>query len=248
MRARWPLVLLCALHATALSLTTADRFAGPPGRMDAFGALYPVIHLEVLIFFVGSTLFLVAAMRERSERRHRQAAGTDELTGLLNRRGFYDLADRMLDRARIDGTSCTAIVFDLDAFKAMNDAHGHAFGDRALRLFAETANAVLRPQDLIGRIGGEEFAVLLPGSDIDTGRAIGDRVREAYSEASRSLGDGAIVGTLSGGVAMLDDGENLEALLGRADRALYRAKQAGRDRIECEPGRRRSGLRVVRIA
>jgi diguanylate cyclase (GGDEF)-like protein len=247
LRARLPLAILCTLHAIALSLTATDRFAGPPGSMARWGDLYGLIHLEALVFLVGSTLFLVAAMRERSEHRHRHAAHTDDLTRLLNRRGFVGLAGRMLERARVDGTCCTAIVFDLDSFKAMNDAHGHAFGDRALRLFADTANAVLRPQDLIGRIGGEEFAVLLPGSDVEAGRVIGDRVREAYAEASRGLGRGAIVCTLSGGVAALEDGESLDALLGRADRALYRAKQAGRDRIECEPSRPPS-LRVVRSA
>src|SRR5262249_27997165 len=121
--------------------------------------------------------------------------------------------------------------FDLDHFKTINDNHGHAAGDYILKSFAETALAGLRPGDLMGRLGGEEFAVILPGADAGTAYQVAERVRCSHATAAA----GGIASTVSGGVADAIANSSLEATLEAADRALYRAKAEGRNRVAHMP-------------
>lgn len=173
----------------------------------------------------------IVAMREDIIR----LAGTDALTGVANRRSFFERAEEMLANARRTGGPVATLLIDIDYFKKINDLYGHAAGDQALRRFSETANAQLRPLDQIGRIGGEEFAVLLPDTTLKGALSVAERLRQAVAEAEIVADDGVrFAMTVSIGVCEVEPGvAKIDPALACADRALYRAKQSGRNRIEC---------------
>ncbi|MGF1657911.1 MAG: diguanylate cyclase [Rubrimonas sp.] len=163
----------------------------------------------------------------------RRLAATDPLTGVLNRRAFFERLESGRRMALARGAGPAAILCDLDAFKQLNDAHGHAAGDAALRALAGAAQSMLRAGDLIGRIGGDEFAFALPGADAERAAAVAERLRRAVETLHLSDGPLASRGlafTASFGVAAPDGPEEaFPQTLARADAALYRAKRAGRN-------------------
>jgi diguanylate cyclase (GGDEF)-like protein len=162
-----------------------------------------------------------------------QLAVTDPLTNIYNRRGFFQIGDSEIERARRFGHPLSALMFDLDYFKQFNDTFGHPFGDKILVALVEVCRRNIRTLDILGRYGGEEFAVLLPETDSATAVQIAERVREAVEKTQMQIDDRVISITISIGVATLHDGVfDLTALLDQADQALYRAKQAGRNRVE----------------
>jgi diguanylate cyclase (GGDEF)-like protein len=158
----------------------------------------------------------------------------DPLTGLFNRRYLVEQAPRAWRQARREGTRVAAMVLDLDHFKKLNDAHGHAAGDAVLRAVADSLGATVRPTDVLARIGGEELVVLGLVGDSDEARRLAERLRAAVAHTRTE--DGHAV-TTSIGIALTrpEDGENateaLWRLIDRADAAMYEAKQAGRDRV-----------------
>jgi diguanylate cyclase (GGDEF)-like protein len=138
-----------------------------------------------------------------------------------------------MDRCRRDATPVSVIMFDLDRFKAINDRHGHATGDAVLRKFCEIAAGLLRPNDLLGRLGGEEFAAMLPGSSVEAAYARAERIRVSFAENCRFVRGQQVNATVSGGVLVsVNADEALEALLENTDAALYIAKTEGRNRIK----------------
>lgn len=174
----------------------------------------------------------------KSEARFRYMAEHDPLTGVCNRRSFYDLAVMELERARRENIPCVLIIFDLDHFKRFNDSYGHLDGDAALRHVTHTVKNELRGQDILGRYGGEEFVLLLPGVDQAMGEAIAERLRLAVANspvATKTAGPVAV--TISIGIVFVPPEGNeerkvsfLERYLGSADNALYAAKESGRNR------------------
>jgi diguanylate cyclase (GGDEF)-like protein len=157
----------------------------------------------------------------------------DDLTGISNRRGCEDALAHEIARAGRMGTPFTLVVADLDDFKRINDVHGHEAGDDVLREFASVLRLTLRESDLPGRWGGEEFVLLLPGTDAQGGVHLAERVRATLRERSFEGRDGAVFGvTCSFGVAQLQPGEGDRRLFGEADQALYQAKKLGKDRVE----------------
>lgn len=157
-------------------------------------------------------------------------AATDELTGLFNRRHFLRLATRELEHME-HGRQHGLALIDLDHFKRINDAHGHAAGDQVLQAFAAIARACLRDGDIIARYGGEEFVLLLPNTDANQFTACCDRLRVAFAKAE-PVGlkvDGL---SLSVGMTLLVAGDDLDEALQRADQALYQAKRSGRNRCD----------------
>ena len=162
---------------------------------------------------------------------------TDELTGLFNRRHFLRLAARELENMG-PGRQHGLALIDLDHFKRINDAHGHAAGDRVLQTFAAVARACLRDGDVIARYGGEEFVLLLPNTDADQFTACCERLREAFASAEPV---GVVVDnlSLSAGMTLLLAGDELDEALQRADQALYQAKRGGRNR--CDASWERAG-------
>lgn len=159
------------------------------------------------------------------------ASRRDALTGLANRRAFEEELAREAARAARAGAPLSVALLDVDRFKGVNDAHGHAAGDAVLRAVAARARDTLRAGDLAARIGGEEFALLLPGADLAGAAELAERVRLAIAAAPIEAGGRWLAVSASLGCAALAPGEAPDALVARADARLYDAKRAGRDRV-----------------
>jgi diguanylate cyclase (GGDEF)-like protein len=188
-------------------------------------------------FTLASSAYIIERWRDR-EARYQRLARTDSLTQLTNRRTFIALAERELVRARRYRTPLAVVLCDLDHFKRINDTRGHQAGDRVLVHAARTLTQAVRDVDTVARWGGEEFALLLPETDLQGAREVAERCARLLAGATIDLGEGEPVGvTGSFGVAAGPDGDDagLDALIRRADDALYRAKDAGRNRVEVAP-------------
>ena len=170
--------------------------------------------------------------REAIERRRREAFG-DHLTGLANRRAFFESAEQELVRSRANPRPTAVIAFDADHFKTINDRHGHPGGDAVLQHLAGILAETFREVDVVARIGGEEFAVLLPSTDLPRAAVVAERLRALVASSVVQFEGARIQYTVSAGVACVLDGEGgIDLLLKRADLALYAAKRAGRNRVE----------------
>jgi diguanylate cyclase (GGDEF)-like protein/PAS domain S-box-containing protein len=159
-------------------------------------------------------------------------ANVDTLTGALSRRNFLNLAEQELARSNRYGLPLMVLMLDLDHFKSINDRYGHAAGDKVLQGFVKTVTDVLRESDLIGRLGGEEFAVLLPNTTMEGGRALAQRIIDSVRDSTVEVAGQRIPYTVSVGAGCLTGETNFADLLAHADAALYRAKASGRDRLE----------------
>ena len=158
---------------------------------------------------------------------------TDELTGLVNRRRFLDALRSEITRGQRLGGRLSVVLADLDGFKLVNDRFGHHAGDEVLIAFADLIKAHGRDVDVAARLGGEEFAVLLPETGLDGASAVADRLRLSLAELQIPLGVGEkVTVTASFGVAELGESQSVDALLRAADSALYRAKEHGKNRVE----------------
>ncbi len=200
----------------------------PEASADGWFALFA---LETLLYVVGTAFIVVIMAKERVALAHKTAAMTDMLTGLFNRRAFLEAANELIARQARKQGPVSVLAFDLDHFKSINDRFGHAGGDDALRLFAATINAAMRSTDVIGRIGGEEFAAIFPGSQAEA-CTVAERVRAAFEIAGVEISPCQVGATVSIGIATATAPIAFDALLARADAALYRAKANGRNRVE----------------
>ncbi len=161
-----------------------------------------------------------------------ELATIDPLTKALNRRAFMRFGARELNRFKRDNTKLSALMLDIDHFKQVNDVHGHAVGDRVLTKMVSVAAGVVREEDLIGRLGGEEFAIILVDSDAAAAARVGDRIRQAIKQVNFPGDGGPFNVTVSMGVAEpLYSDVSIDHVLERADAALYQAKRSGRDRV-----------------
>jgi diguanylate cyclase (GGDEF)-like protein/PAS domain S-box-containing protein len=175
----------------------------------------------------------VITAKRRAEQRAREAtllAATDELTGIANRRAFMGQLDREIGGAEEFGWPLAVALFDVDHFKSVNDRYGHAVGDRVLQSIAARAAAVVRGGDLVGRLGGEEFGILMPGATQDEAALVAERLRVAM-ETAREPDESLPLVTISVGIATREGQRSAAELLAAADAALYAAKGAGRNRV-----------------
>jgi diguanylate cyclase (GGDEF)-like protein len=175
----------------------------------------------------------VITAKRRAEQRAREAtllASTDELTGIANRRAFMGQLDREIAGAAEFGWPLAVAMFDVDHFKAVNDRYGHAVGDRVLQLIAARAAAVVRGGDLVGRLGGEEFGILMPGASLQEAAVVAERLRRAM-ETAGELDESLPAVTISVGIATREKQRDAAELLAAADVALYAAKDEGRNRV-----------------
>ncbi|MBI9111881.1 sensor domain-containing diguanylate cyclase [Maridesulfovibrio ferrireducens] len=169
--------------------------------------------------------------QKQMEEELRMLAGTDVLTGLYNRRQFMELANIEYQRHCRYGEPLAFIMGDLDHFKRINDTYGHESGDLVLKSFADLCKEQFREVDIIGRLGGEEFAILLPSTTLDEAAAVAERLRRVCQERDVFLEEGSLRVTVSLGVAMADKALGLKSLIRRADEAMYRAKSESRNRV-----------------
>ena len=213
----------------------------------ADGSEFPV-HISILRLGAagsgaGSAPLLAAIVRDVSRQKALEAeltrlARQDMLTGIDNRRTFAAAVEREIARAHRYGRPLALAMIDIDRFKRVNDSFGHAAGDAVIRHVVQTVAFGLRRHDLFGRWGGEEFAVALPEADPDCAGAIAERIRRSIEDSplrSPTGGGWPIPVTVSIGIAVLAPGETLDAFADRADRAMYDAKRAGRNRISVAP-------------
>jgi diguanylate cyclase (GGDEF)-like protein len=245
---RWPIIVLLLAHAAAIpihiplvgALTNPDP--SEPSDLD----LLTFAAFESAFVCISMAYLFGGLAKDRITASFRRASLTDPLTGVTNRRGFFEIGERLLARARFRKDPVALVIFDLDQFKYINDQFGHAIGDEVLIAFCRIASAQLRPNDLFGRLGGEEFATLLPNTAAQDAIWLAERVRVAIEAASHTVEAHTIRMTVSAGVASLNEGATaLGAFLSAADNALYRAKATGRNRVEltscpvdCLPRRR----------
>lgn len=223
--------------ATRLSVTLEldGQAAEFETRLRVPGGASRDVLLKATVTDVGGTETLVIVIvdistRKEMETRLEHQANTDPLTGLANRTSFFAAAEREVRRAERYARPLAVVMVDIDFFKQINDAHGHEGGDQALKAFARLCRSLLRDQDVVARLGGEEFGLLLPESDPASAFALAERLREAV--AALSLAPLPVRMTISAGVAALHPGEDaVDPALSRADRALYAAKGGGRNRV-----------------
>lgn len=228
---------LVGLNNLLFTLVMAMR-AYTGAMHSSIGVFTPGV-LSTVTFLVGYTLLIVNGFgfllmcKQQDDRKMRALATTDSLTGLVNRRAFFERTEnaRMLS-ARLR-KPVALMMLDIDHFKRLNDRFGHATGDEALCLFARTALATLREHDIMGRLGGEEFALVMPGTTLSGALHAAERLRNEVAEAPLLTDGNNYKLTVSIGVVMIDPNEHINAALARADAALYAAKSAGRNRVEC---------------
>jgi diguanylate cyclase (GGDEF)-like protein len=230
---RLPIVVVIAIHIGFILLripfVLTDDVAG---FSFATAGWFGMATLEALVVIQLVAFLMVSLTKERVEARLRDAAHTDPLTGLGNRRAFFERGDAAIALAARNGSQFAVIAFDLDRFKDINDRHGHPVGDVVLQAFAAAARNRLRASDFVARLGGEEFAALLPDTDGHRAAVVALHINQAFQAAVADLPHPGLAGTASAGVAHLSPGlASLDALLSAADRALYEAKATGRGHV-----------------
>ena len=229
---RWPVFTVPVLHGFVLMLPILlGDWLRPADVKWGSSVWVTVFSIELVLYAVGTVFVIFMLVSERTVTAHKNAASTDPLTGLFNRRGFAEACARVIDREANAGRPVSVMICDIDHFKSINVRFGHPAGDEILKLFATIVVSNLRISDLSGRIGGEEFAALLP-CPLDEGVVAAERVREAFQASGIVVEDGPVDTTVSIGVAGGPAGTELEVLLAAADTALYQAKRSGRNRVE----------------
>jgi diguanylate cyclase (GGDEF)-like protein len=229
---RWPAFLVPVLHGFVLMLPIVlGDLLMPADEKFASSIWVMVFSIELVLYAVGTVFVIFMLVSERTVKAHKTAASVDPLTGMFNRRGFAEACARVIEREAVAGRPVCVMIFDIDHFKGINDRFGHPAGDEVLKLFATVVVNNLRLSDLSGRIGGEEFAALLP-CPLDEGVVAAERVREAFEASGIVCEEGKVDTTVSIGVAGGPAGTELEVLLAAADTALYQAKRGGRNRVE----------------
>lgn len=217
--------------------------------MNMFGAFsaYRISRLTRLNFRDAQTLRHAnlrlteeVSARKRLEKDLIAQVHHDELTGVTNRRRFHELARQHMRHAEESGRPLSLLILDVDYFKQINDTYGHLRGDEVLKALARVCQTHMGEDEVLARVGGEEFALLSPGADAEGARALAEQIRAAVWQSPVSLVDTAIHITVSIGVVQWQAGETLAELMGRADQALQAAKYNGRNRVES--GRPRGGL------
>jgi diguanylate cyclase (GGDEF)-like protein len=229
---RWPIMLLLLGHAAAIPvrIPLAGEWTNPnPFDVD----LRTFAIFEAVFVCICAAYLFGGLAKDRIAARYWRASLIDPLTGVTNRRGFLQACERLMVRTCFARQPVALLLFDLDRFKSINDRFGHNAGDAVLTAFCKLATSLLRPTDLFGRIGGEEFASLLPDTTRQDALLLAERLRAAFEAITHKVAERTLTATVCVGVAISDDESfDLFALLDVADQALYRAKAMGRNRVE----------------
>jgi len=227
--AMWTFVTFAGFSLLRIPFVNVAPF--PFGALPVDGRWVAAFGLVVFVHATFVATLMLSMTRERRELEQRRYALTDPLTGLLNRRAFLDEAQRIAGLRKPGGEPLSVLVLDLDDFKSVNDRYGHEAGDRVLQQFGVVARASTRTGDLLYRMGGEEFCFVLPATALDEARAIAERVRQCFAEATVDALGEPIRASVSVGVVTAEEvGFDLELLLAAGDAAVYEAKARGRNR------------------
>jgi diguanylate cyclase (GGDEF)-like protein len=232
---RWPAIFLLFAHGSLFLLRTplASMLPWLPAAPVAGSVWLIVMTFEALLFTISIAFILLAMAKERSEYRLRTVAMVDSLTGIANRRAFLQGGAELAKRHAANPCPVAILLIDLDHFKSINDRFGHAVGDRVLQIFARTAQENIKPPDLFGRLGGEEFAVVFYDVGQERAAARAELIRTAFAEAADEVDGYPVAATLSIGMVFCrGTALDLPELLIQADEALYDAKERGRNRLE----------------
>ena len=222
--------LMAAIERSArwlTPITTKFRLRLVGGRHSWIAVRAQPRRVDDAVLWHGMMLDISEQVAE--EARLRRLSDTDDLTGLANRRKLIDRLDEELSLSNRHATPLSLMILDLDHFKSINDTWGHLKGDQVLRTLAKLCCETLREEDLVARLGGEEFALLLPLTSIGRCRALAQRLCERIAAHDFGLGPGGV--TVSIGIAEHRIGETRDALIARADQSLYAAKHGGRNRV-----------------
>jgi diguanylate cyclase (GGDEF)-like protein len=232
---RWPAIVLFFTNGAMFLLRMPLNALFHEKEADHIlaNAWVSVLSLEAFLMTIATAFILLAMSKERTELRHKTAAMIDPLTGLLNRRAFLQDAEALLQQQIGRDRPIAVLLIDLDHFKSINDRFGHTVGDKVLQVFANTAQANLRQTDLVGRLGGEEFVVVLADASIDNAYLVADRLRNAFALGAAVIDGQVVHATASIGVSVIvDPSQDVPKLVTLADQALYLAKARGRNRVE----------------
>jgi diguanylate cyclase (GGDEF)-like protein len=212
------------------------QYLGTPGRL----ILPKIANIAAGCVVLGLLLlrWLPTAIRERTEAETEtevlhELASIDSMTGLQNRRDFLAKTEAEWQRAKRYAREMSLVILDIDQFKAINDRFGHATGDLVITTIARICQETKRVSDIAGRLGGEEFAILLPETGIDAANLYANRLREVISRKTPKMLEGGIAATVSIGVSSVTAAETVAELFKHADAALYQAKHAGRNVVRC---------------
>jgi diguanylate cyclase (GGDEF)-like protein len=232
MQKRWPTIAVPVMHGCVLMLPILlGSLLRPHDETFTSSVWVTAFSIELILYAIGTVFVIFMLVSDRAVTVHKTAASVDPLSGMLNRRGFTEASNQVIEREAAAGRPVTVMIFDIDHFKSINDRFGHPAGDEILKLFSTVVISSLRISDLSGRIGGEEFAALL-ACPLEEGVIVAERVREAFEASNIVCEEGPVDTTVSIGVAGGPAGTELEVLLAAADTALYQAKRGGRNRVE----------------
>jgi diguanylate cyclase (GGDEF)-like protein len=233
---RWPAIFMFFAHGALYILRTPLIAMLPASSANdtIFDSVWmTVLSSEALLLSISSAFILLAMAKERTEMRHRTAAMLDPLTGIANRRSFMQDATLLAKRHLAHPRPTAVLLIDLDHFKSINDRFGHALGDRVLEIFTAAARKSMRGSDLIGRIGGEEFAAMLTDTNREKAVTVAERIRESFAQMAQEVDGRPVCATVSIGLVHSDaPALDVADLLAQADRALYNAKERGRNCVE----------------
>ena len=231
---RYLVALVAGLHGVFLLLRPLLFKLGPvqPTDVELVALLSQFVLLEFIVALVFMAFGTLMLANEFITNELRHLAEVDPLTSVFNRRAFLMSLDKAIHQAQRTEASLAVLVIDLDYFKKINDTCGHQGGDEVLRHFVQISAQCLRQQDVMGRLGGEEFAIFLPGSDGAGARTVAERLRAAVAARPATTHQGSVALTVSIGLTLCVRGDSSDAALRRADQAMYQAKEHGRNRVE----------------
>lgn len=232
--ARYVFALTCGFHGAFVIgrvwfVFASDNVALNPSSIST---IPPFVVMESIVLLVLIAFGNMMLVNEYVNTELRRVAEHDSLTGVLNRRSFLSMLNKEIQSASRHQSALSVMLIDLDHFKRINDTWGHRVGDEVLCRFVEVSLKSLRDRDILGRIGGEEFAVIMPETILEDARQIAERLRLKVLEQMQTTDENPVGLTVSIGVARLIHGESSEMLMHRADKAMYLSKSTGRNRVE----------------
>lgn len=234
--AEWAAAIMIIIVGLSQVITSGLAFMQGPGGDQVYRDLY--MHFNFMTLpagYTGMAVFVIFMLASDLSAEMKELAVRDQLTGLLNRRGFGEHGAAAYSFSRRSGRQVSVIMTDVDRFKDINDEFGHAAGDAALRHFADILRVGRRGEDVLARVGGEEFALVLPGANLERAMDIAETLCTDLERAPLDIDGEKLEMTASFGVATISvKDNNITDIVMRADRALYRSKRAGRNRVDLE--------------